>query len=439
MLKIHLHCLAHYGIFQISSAQFAFYDPQTMSNVTILSNPAPRAQAIRTLKRWIADGVLTPGMPLPTEQSLSLQLEVPRATVNRAIQVLEREGLIRAGGGRTRIVVDDSQKLHSTLVRRAAVVFAPSLEPSPHHRQSGWTDWITQGIVAELRTRGHNVLTINPGHIGPDEGSALLRDKPLGVIVSEVFHGSSADPAPHLDLLEHLQRNGVPVVVYGGDPRLASFDRVTSDHEQGAYELTRWLVEQGRRRPLLFFESPVNSYWQEQRRLGYERAMREAGLKPRPPRVATQFPVESRGSGKHFEDVARFAAGHLIEELSGEQPADAILALSDGKVFPLARACRLLGKRVHEDVAIVGYDNYYLDSWEREFESCVPLATVEKGNFEMGREMVGLLFDRIEGRLPAGVPQNRVIAPRLIVNAEEQTTDVPVRKTSKQNGQGETK
>ncbi len=410
-----------------------------MSTETVISNPAPRAQAIKILKSWIAEGVLTTGMPLPTERSLSLKLNVPRATVNRAIQALEREGLIRTDGGRTRIVVDGRQKQHSPLVRRAVVVFAPSLEPSPLHRQSGWTDWITQGVVTELRTRGHNVLTVNPDHVGFDDGNAILRDQPLGVIVSEVFHGSSVDPAPHLDLLGHLQRNGVPIVVYGGDPRLASFDRVTSDHARGAYDLTHWLIAQGRRHPLLFLESPANTYWQEQRQQGYERAMREAGLKPRPPRVAAPFPVERCGSGEHFEDVARFAAGHLIEDLNGPRSADAILALSDGKVFPIVRACRLLGKRVHEDIALVGYDNYYLDSWEREFEAVAPLATIDKRNFEMGRELARLLAARIAGELPPE-PQTRVVAPALVeiaAQTDRSMSNAQPRRTTSGANQGE--
>lgn len=388
-----------------------------MSTVTIIGNEAPRAQAIRTLKHWIAEGVLAAGMPLPTERRLSESLRVPRATVARAVQALECEGLVRSAGGRTRIVAGAAATGGSaTLVRQATVVFAPSLEPSPNHRQSGWTDWITQGVIAELRARSNSVLTLDPDGIGPEASDALLRDPPLGLVVPEVFHGSSADPAPHLELLARLRARGVPVVVYGGDPRLAAFDRVTSDHGQGAYELTRWLLARGCRRPLLFMESPVDVYWQQQRLNGYERALREAGVTPRPPRVVPRFPVEQRGSAEHFDAVARFAAGHLIEELSGEHPADAVLAISDGRVFPLVRACRLLGKNVHEDVAVVGYDNYHLDSWEREFEPVTPLATVDKRNFEMGRGMVGLLVDRIAGHLPAGLPQERVVAPQLVVN-----------------------
>jgi len=394
-----------------------------------IRNGAPRAQAIRTLKRWIDEGVLEEGLPLPAERTLAERLDLPRATVGRALRVLEREGVLRNAGGRTRIVAEDRPARRSALVWRSAVVFAPSLDASPLHRQSGWSDWITQGIVAELRTRGHSLLTIDPERAGPEEGEALLRDRPLGLIVPEVFHRLAVDPAPQLDLLARLQRNGVPVVVYGGDPRLAPFDRVTSDHAQGAYELTRWLLAQGRRRPLLIVEAPTDVYWQPLRLAGYERAMREAGLTPRLPRVAPAFPVERHGTAAYFDRVARFAAGHLIEELQRPDPADAILALSDGRVFPLARACRLLGKRVHEDVAIVGYDNYYLDSWEREFVEALPLATVDKRNFEMGRAMVELLFERIEGRLPARVPWTRVIAPRLVTNEERPSSQVGLETT----------
>jgi len=91
-----------------------------------------------------------------------------------------------------------------------------------------------------------------------------------------------------------------------------------------------------------------------------------------------------------------------------------VMLASDGEVPPAAAACRLLGKRPREDVYLVGYDNYWSGTPWRPFEACGPQATVDKLNYQCGQEMVRLLMERVQGRLP-GAKQCRVIEPKLVV------------------------
>ncbi len=301
-------------------------------------------------------------------------------------------------------------------MQRTVVVLTPASQRDPRHQQSGWTEWLTQGVVQTIRNRDFHALTINPTTVEADQLAQLVEDRPMGVVVPEVFRGTDVDTDAALPFLELLTKAGVPVTAYGGDPRLAAFDRVTSGHDAGAYALTRWLIGLGRRRPVLVLADPLDVYWKQDRRTGYERAMREAGLKPRY-MMLQGMPKERTPSAQHFEMVTRYLAGYLLDHLVGDDPADALLAMSDGEVFTLARACKLHGKRVHEDVAIVGYDNYWLDSWEREYDPIEPLATVDKQNFEMGKALVDLLIDRIEGRLP-DAPQTRVVEAKLVTGQD---------------------
>ena len=74
----------------------------------------------------------------------------------------------------------------------------------------------------------------------------------------------------------------LPVVVNDDGPTLSQYDRVISDHEIGAYELTSWLLGQGRRRILPLWGVDRERYWVKMREAGYQRAMREAGLEPLP-------------------------------------------------------------------------------------------------------------------------------------------------------------
>ena len=62
---------------------------------------------------------------------------------------------------------------------------------------------------------------------------------------------------------------------------------------------------------------------------------------------------------------------------------------------------------------ITGYDNYWREDFEREWEPAVPAASVEKHNHRIGETAVQLLLDRIAGRLPAA-PQCRTVPQEVV-------------------------
>lgn len=62
------------------------------------------AQIADVLRARIADGELAPNSLLPSESALSEEFAVARATVRRALAVLEREALIKTWPGKGRVV-----------------------------------------------------------------------------------------------------------------------------------------------------------------------------------------------------------------------------------------------------------------------------------------------------------------------------------------------
>ena len=103
--------------------------------------------------------------------------------------------------------------------------------------------------------------------------------------------------------------------------------------------------------------------------------------------------------------------------LKGPESADALMATSDGSFFDMALACRTLGVSLARDVMLVGYDNYWRESPAYQEAPFTPAASVDKRNWEIGRELVRLLEDRQSGALPAAV-QCRWVEPALIVSEE---------------------
>ncbi len=385
--------------------------------VLSLSGDAPRVRAIRSLREWIEQGVLRPGEPLPPERVLAQKLNVGRATLQRALAVLETEGLLRFHGGHTRIVVDMRQAAPG-MIQNAVALLSFYREVSSKEIRSNWTEMTCRGALEEIRNQGRNALSFYLDQMAPDDVAKLAADHPMGVVIPE----SSYPPRPIArELLDKLIECQVRFVVYGDWVQWAKFDRVASDHETGNYELTRWLVGQGCRRILMLWPEPADAWWAKARRVGHERALREVGVQPLPLRKMLAPPTsgwdEHATPAERFNAQARYFAGHLYDYMDAPEPIDAIMLPTDLFVPPVIAACRVLGRRPNQDLLVAGYDNYWEDNPAQQFEPLGPAATVDKLNGELGKEMVQLLAARAAGKLPAE-PQCRRVIPKLIVTKE---------------------
>jgi len=381
---------------------------QLISGEQPKSKPAPRAWVMRKIISGIQAGHYSVGQPLPSTRKLSEELRVNRGTISRAFALLEEEGYLKVGGNGLRIVAARVQQPSRLFDKSIAVLITPPETWNDKHREPGWLEYIDRGILDRIREAGLHAMSLNPTLIDEATIIDLMHSRPQGIVVGEAATYSSKT----ISMLNTLREGGLPVVVYGDAPELAEFDRITSDHETGAYQLAKWLVSKGCKRIVeLFPERNRKSYWAQGRARGYRRAMREAGL---PVLEPVLFPsTEQVQDQEAFNSLVRLLAGHLVEHL-GTHRADAVLCASDCFVFPVATVFRLAGYVPNEDVIIAGYDNYWQEAPERQFDAVEPAATVDKLNHVIGMEMVKLLLERISGNLP-NEPQRRVVVPKMIV------------------------
>jgi DNA-binding LacI/PurR family transcriptional regulator len=376
-----------------------------------LSTPrAPQARVIHSLKQWMSDGALSAGSLLPSERVLSEQLQVNRGTVRRALQVLQDEGLLRTQNGRTRIVTQQIQQQRAGALRNSVALIAPlfSSRPAQDHR-NGRVEYISRGAMEAIRQIGKHAMALNPDCLTKNEIVELAAEQPFGVVITDI----ALNPARGIELASWFREAGVPISVYGDSPANDPFDRVTSDQEDGSYQLTKHLIARGCRRILNLWSAPEDRYWNLQRRAGYEKAVSEAGLELLPTARMPAFP-QTGGELEIFKQGTRMTAGHLVEHLVGLNSVDGLLLSTDNDYFGVAAACRLCGKEPQRDVLIAGYDNYWFDDDKRQFEATAPVATIDKRNEVMGGELLRLLSERVEGNLPA-TPQRRVVRPQLCV------------------------
>ena len=373
-------------------------------------------RAEKGLRQLLSSGRYQEGDRLPSERALARELGVARGTMRTTLESAIREGLVGLQNGRWLVcdtVADTSLMNHTIGILTTWPEQPMGGAPSP---SEGWERFISIGAVEAVRAAGLHALAFYPERLHGADLKRIVRDLPSGIVVS-----SRAQALPEgRRVLEVLAKAGANVVVYGNAPAVADFPRVASDHADGARLLTEWLLARGHRRILRVW-TPCDEipYWRCQRDVGYEAAMRAAGMEPLPPVLVPDNPASYTSSDENFQTRVRVMAGHLYEHFQGSSPVDALMLESDGFCYPAIAACRMLGRKVHREVTIVGYDNYWSDCPERRLESVGPAATVDKLNRKIGEVLVQYLLERMSaGSKPA--PELRLVKPKLVILPESE-------------------
>ncbi|TDC29359.1 LacI family transcriptional regulator [Micromonospora sp. 15K316] len=193
-----------------------------------------------------------------------------------------------------------------------------------------------------------------------------------------------ADPLPGL-----LEERGLPSVL-GGRPagmlrpgaRPAWF--VDVDNVGGARQAVRYLADRGRRR-IATIAGPQDMGAGLARLTGYTEAVTAA---------LGGVDTDLVAYGDFSEESGAACMRRLLER---RPDVDAVFVASDLMAFGALRALREAGRRVPDDVAVVGFDDAPIAR-----QADPPLTTVFQPVEEMGRQMARLLVARIRGDdLPA--------------------------------------
>ena len=131
---------------------------------------------------------------------------------------------------------------------------------------------------------------------------------------------------------------------------------------------------------------------------GYRQALQRAGV---------GHSGEQVGQGDFSEASGAAAVRHLLERVPH---LDAVFAASDLMACGALRALREAGRRVPEDVAVVGHDDLPLASY-----ADPPLTTIRQPVELLGQEMVRLLLHRLSD--PDGDPESIILPTELVVRA----------------------
>lgn len=237
---------------------------------------------------------------------------------------------------------------------------------------------IIKGARASIQRHGYTVL-INEGHIDASTAEKLLQtikqNNVVGLITMNDVETSLCKKLSNATCVVHCceynEETGLPYV---------SIDDVAA-----AKNATEHLISQGRRR-IAFINGPQRYKYARQRLEGFMKAHEEAGIPIIPEYIVHLPEIDS--------DLATSAA---IQLLSLSTPPDAIFVVSDVYGAAVLRACYLSGRKVPEQVAVVGFDNLEIS------KILIPaLTSVSQPKSQLGFLAAELLFEKLaDGTVPS--------------------------------------
>lgn len=244
---------------------------------------------------------------------------------------------------------------------------------------------VLSGVASAVTRAGYDITLYN---ITADEKArgdifrTFLRRGRVDAIIAVSIQLDDTETQDLLDL-------GIPVIAIGGpNPRLAT---LTVDDFAVARMATEHLLTLGHRAIAHIGANPefdVDFHVPTTRRLGFEHALRAAGVEPNP---SLYEPADFTIEGGYR------AAKQLLGRPHGRPTA--IFAGSDEMAIGALLAARDLGFTVPNDLSIVGIDGHELGDFFR-------LTTVEQFPFAQGERAADAIFtlleDAEEGRRPSG-------------------------------------
>src|SRR5579859_710917 len=269
--------------------------------------------------------------------------------------------------------------------------------PSLHPLDFAFYPHVLQGIVACAAERGYDILWITDGKSGEDvrpRADAFKSKRIDGLIDVCIFVG---DPR-----IQELRTSGQPFVLIGR-PDDTSLPHVDVANRDAALNIGREFLRRGYSSVgfLGIKDQPASL----DRLTGLQRALAEVGRAMLP-----HHQVLIRHERERSLGLEAFGAQTVHAWMAQGEPPRAVLTCTDTVAYGVLRACREVGLRVPQDLALVGFDDespsQYLDP---------PLASVQQPLHELGYEAAVLLLDLIAGKIRQ--PAEMVLPARLIQRA----------------------
>jgi LacI family transcriptional regulator len=203
--------------------------------------------------------------------------------------------------------------------------------------------------------------------------SQLCRERRVdGVILQGI---KTDDP-----YLTEVVESDIPCVLIDIPIQSDKVGYVTTDNVLGAKKAVQHLIELGHEN-IAMMNGADYAFVSKQRLEGFRQAMEEANVA-----INDDWIV----NGEFSEEVAEKKA---LELFSKHREITAIFCASDLMALGVMKALKRMGRRVPDDVSVVGYDDILLASYVSP-----SLTTIAQNKFQMGYEAASMLVEMLEGK-----------------------------------------
>jgi DNA-binding LacI/PurR family transcriptional regulator len=245
---------------------------------------------------------------------------------------------------------------------------------------------IMGGISSGLASRDYDLLVI---HVDPHDTKWAHQYFDTGRVDGFILMTATRKQS-HVKALLEL---GAPFIVWGIPHPKQKYCSVTGDNLNGGRLATEHLIGSHRQK-IGFIGGPQEELEVQQRQAGYENALKDAG------RVVDATLID-------YGDFSDTSGAEAMKRLLKRAPdIDAVFINSDLMAITAMDAIREEGRRIPEEIAVVGYDDLSIAA-----HSNPPLTTIRQNIPLAGKLLAQNLIDYLQ----SGIATNVSIPVELIV------------------------
>jgi DNA-binding LacI/PurR family transcriptional regulator len=230
---------------------------------------------------------------------------------------------------------------------------------------------ILSSVGKGLHSLGYDLLIV---HVDPNDTesaqSYLDTRRVDGFILKTSSHKQS--------YIKHLVQMAAPFIGWGIPIPKFNYCSVTGDNVSGGMLATQHLISIGRQR-VAFLGGPASELTVQYRFKGYESSLQVAGRAVDPNLVS-------------YGDYTYASGRAMMQRLMEQSPnLDAVFANSDLMAIAAINAIQNSGRRVPEDIAVVGYDDLSIAVYNN-----LPLTTIRQDIPLIGKSLAQNLIQYIQ-------------------------------------------
>ena len=335
----------------------------------------------------------------PTSAEVARRAGVSRTTVSFVLNGVLNRGISEATRARVLAVADElgyrPNIAARTLAGGASATVGLVMPQATHLYDDAFLAHLVGSINEACHRAGLKMLIESTDGDGREPGGFvdLVRSRRIdGLIVVNLRRSEH-------DHLRQLAAAGIPLVVLGsGRDGTGDFHTLGTDNHRGATLAVNHLLDLGHRCIAHVGFAPSEFHSVSGRESGWRDALVARGITPESSWVA------------HADISAESGWRATRALLARGVPFTALFVGNDTVAFGALRALREAGRRVPDDVAVVGYDDLPLAPFAEP-----PLTTIRTDPIRHGREAMEMLLALMAGQ--GGVAAHREIGATMVVRA----------------------